>query len=191
MAVQQLDYEALLAQVSNHANALELLKQYRPYLEAVPSIRQSAQSLITVPLPAIEVRREVIPSGTQALIYQLICLPCELAYLMYDPEWKIKTGIEIFVFIHRPEEEFSQLLGRWRQTQVLLSQGYRWRLPPRYKDFPGEGSEKAYPLFVVFSATPERIKQGLRGAYLPYVTPAQLLPEASKQAEAEGHSGER
>ncbi len=170
MSVQQSEYEALLAQVSHHANALELLQQYRPYLEAVPSVRQSDQSLITVPLPAIEVRREVTPSGTHGLTYQLICLPCELAYLMYDPEWKIKTGIEIFVFIHRPEEEFSQLLGRWRQTQVLLSQGYRWRLLPRYKDTLGEGAEKAYPLFVVFADTPERIKQGLRGAYLPYAT---------------------
>jgi len=88
---------------------------------------------------------------------------------MCDPEWKIKTGTEIFVFIHRRNEDFSDLLGRWRHTQVWLDRGYEWLMPPRYKHIFGEGSEQIFPLFVVFAETPERIKRGLEGAYLPFV----------------------
>ncbi|MBO1068768.1 MAG: hypothetical protein HEQ13_05030 [Dolichospermum sp. DEX189] len=47
-------------------------------------------------------------------------LPCDIAIIMCDPEWKIKTSVEILVFIHRPHEDFSDLLGRWRQSQVYL-----------------------------------------------------------------------
>lgn len=33
-----------------------------------------------------------------------------------------------------------------------------------------EGANTIYPLFVVFAETPERIKRGLQGACLPFVT---------------------
>ena len=89
---------------------------------------------------------------------------------MCDPEWKIKTGVEIFVFIHRPQEDFSDLLGRWRQTQVLLDKEYEWLMPPRYKHILSEGANTIYPLFVIFAETPERIIRGLQGAFLPFVT---------------------
>ncbi len=47
MSVQQSDYETLLAEYSTRIGAIALLKQYRPYLEAIPSIRRPEQSLIT------------------------------------------------------------------------------------------------------------------------------------------------
>lgn len=171
MLVQQWHYEEVLAHCSNHLNAIELLKQYRPYLEMVPSMRRSEESLITIPLPIIQINSGI--GGTRQSTHdthqELICLPADVAFLMCDPEWKIKTGVEIFVLIHRPQEEFSQLLGRWRQTQVLLSKGYHWWMPPRYKHIFGEAADKTYPLFVLFEATPERIQRGLRGASLPFV----------------------
>jgi hypothetical protein len=97
-------------------------------------------------------------------------LPCEVAILMCDPEWKIKTGGDILVFIHRPQEDFSDLLGRWRQTQICLNKGYEWLMPDQYQHILSEAAEETYPLFVVFPETPERIKRGLRGASLPFVT---------------------
>ncbi len=171
MPVPQWHYEEVLAHCSNHLNVIELLKQYRPYLEMVPSIRRSEESLITIPLPIVQTRVGTgdIRQSTYDSSHELVCLPADVAFLMCDPEWKIKTGVEIFVLIHRPQEEFSQLLGRWRQTQVLLSRGYHWWMPPRYKYIFGEAANKTYPLFILFEATPERIKQGLRGASLPFV----------------------
>jgi hypothetical protein len=171
MVVKKSHYEELLACYSNHVNAIELLKQYRPYLETVPSMRRLEESLITIPLPVVQVRPDAAhpsPRGADCS-YELICLPCDIAFLMCDPEWKIKTGVEIFIFIHRPQEDFSQLLSRWRQTQVLLSKGYSWEMPLRYKHVFSEGAEKIFPLFVLFSTTAERIKRGLKGAYLPFV----------------------
>lgn len=164
-------YEEALARLSHHQEALELLKQHRPYLEMVPSVRRPEEALITVPLPTVAVRRSYGNSGdtNPSAFHELVSLPCELAYLMCDPEWKVKVGAEIFVFIQRPEEDFSQLLGRWRQTQVALSPGYRWHLTPRFKHLSGESSEQIYPLFVVFAETPERVKNGLQGACLPFV----------------------
>jgi hypothetical protein len=88
---------------------------------------------------------------------------------MCDPEWKIKMGVEIFVFIHRPHEDFSDLLSRWRQTQVLLDKDYEWLMPPRYQHILSEGVDRIYPLFVVFPETPERIQRGLLGACLPFI----------------------
>jgi hypothetical protein len=32
-----------------------------------------------------------------------------------------------------------------------------------------EAAEKIYPLFVLFESTPNRIKQGLKGAGLPFI----------------------
>ena len=158
------DYEELLADYSSNAGAIALLKQYRPYLEMLPSMRRPGESVISIPLPVVKLRNSQSTTGSQA-----VRLDCEAAILMCDPEWKIKTGVEIFVFIHRPQEDFSALLGRWRQTQVCLSQGYEWDLPLRYKHILNEGAEQRYPLFVVFDETPDRIKRGLKGAFLPFV----------------------
>jgi hypothetical protein len=99
----------------------------------------------------------------------VIRLPADVAILMCDPEWKIKTGVEIFVLIHQPHEDFSALLGRWRQTQIWLNQGYEWIMPKRHQHLLSEGADDIHPLFVLFPETPERIRRGLRSAGLPYV----------------------
>jgi hypothetical protein len=88
---------------------------------------------------------------------------------MCDPEWKIKTGVEILLFIHRPQEDFSELLGRWRQTQVVLDKDYEWLMHPRHSHILSEGANTIYPLFVIFPETSERIQRGLVGADLPFV----------------------
>lgn len=167
----------MLARYSNHREAIELLKQYRPYLEMIPSIRRSSESLITMPLPVVKLRRvnigqkltELSPINSTS---KTVLLPCDLAYLMCDPEWKIKMGGEIFIFIQRPEEDLSDLLCRWRQTQVMLDHDYEWIMPQRYRHIISEGAEHLYPLFVLFDRTVERIKQGLSGAHLPFVVSA-------------------
>lgn len=180
MAVHQTHYEDLLATYSNHKNAVALLRQYRPYLEKVPSIRRSQESVITIPLPVVQVRQQDSEASRRSESpYELIALPCDLALLMCDPDWKIKTGVEIFVFIYRPGEDFSVLLNRWRQTQVLLSRGYSWAMPLRYQDVFNEGAEKMYPLFILFSETPWRVQQGMRGAGLPYVVRPIEEPQSS------------
>lgn len=172
MAISKIHYEELLAEYSNALGAIALLKQYRSYLEMIPSMRRPNESVITIPLPVVKLQG-VAPSGEPRKVgtgvSEIRCLPCDVAILMCDPEWKIKTGAEIFVFIHRPDEDFSDLLGRWRQTQVYLSRGYEWTMPLRYRHILSEGVETPYPLFVVFEATPERIKRGLKGAFLPFV----------------------
>lgn len=172
MSVKRSHYEESLAEYSDHLGAIALLKQFRPYLEMIPSMRRPSESVIAIPLPLIRVRGSAasISGGTGATTGEAICLPCDVAVLMCDPEWKIKTGVEIFVFIYRPHEDFSDLLGRWRQTQILLDKGYEWLMPPRYQHILSEGADETHPLFVVFPDTPERIKRGLRGAYLPFVT---------------------
>ena len=163
MPVQKSQYEISLAEYSDRSSAVALLKQHRPYLEMIPSLRRADESLVTIPLPIIRIRK------TDSNLPISTCLPCDLAILMCDPEWKIKTGIEILVFIHRPDEDFSDLLGRWRQTQVWLDKDYEWFMPPRYSHILNEGPNTIYPLFVVFSQTPERIKRGLLGAETPFV----------------------
>ena len=168
MPVQKSHYEASLAEYSNHLAAIALLKQHRPYLEMIPSLRRPDDSVITIPLPIVRCRSTVTAT----------CLPCDVAILMCDPEWKIKTGVEILVFIHRPHEDFSDLLGRWRQTQVWLDQDYEWLMPPRHSHILSEGANTIYPLFVVFSETSERIQRGLVGAELPFIMQTtQLLIE--------------
>jgi hypothetical protein len=171
-SVQQFQYEELLSEFSSHLGAIALLKQYRPYLEMIPSMRRPDQSVITIPLPVIRVRGTVsaVGSGKSEISSgEVVPLPCDVAFLMCDPEWKIKTGVEIFVFIHRPGEDFSDLLGRWRQVQIWLDKGYEWKMPRRYQHILSEGADETHPLFVVFPETPERIKRGLRGAFLPSV----------------------
>ncbi|MBM0740446.1 hypothetical protein JOY44_02245 [Phormidium sp. CLA17] len=175
MVTQKVFYEEALAEYSDATAAIALLRQYRPYLEMIPSMRRPDESLITIPLPIIRLRGErAIASSSGGISVgqakETLCLPCDVAILMCDPEWKIKTGVEIFLYIHRPEEDFSDLLGRWRYTQVHLSRGYEWDMPSRYRHILSEGADSTYPLFVIFEGTPERIKRGLKGAYLPFVT---------------------
>jgi hypothetical protein len=166
MPVKQSDYEALLAEYSNHEAAIALLKKHRPYLEMIPSMRRPDESVITIPLPVVRIRNRN-PTDTNK---GAVCLPCDVAILMCDPEWKIKMGVEILIFIHRPHEDFSDLLSRWRQTQVLLDKDYEWLMPTRYQNVLSDGVDRIYPMFVVFPETPERIGRGLLGACLPFVT---------------------
>ncbi|MEA5500970.1 hypothetical protein [Limnoraphis robusta] len=175
MPVQQSHYETLLAEYSNAEAAIALLKQHRTYLEMIPSMRRPDESLITIPLPIVRLRDGVSYTGKSGLSItpgQAICLPSDLGIIMCDPEWKVKMGAEIFIFIHRPNEDFSDLLTRWRFTQVCLEQGYEWVMPEHYSHIYSQEAEKIYPLFVLFSETPERIKRGLKGANLPFVIPA-------------------
>jgi hypothetical protein len=185
MPVKQSDYEASLAEYSNQDAAIALLKKHRPYLEMIPSMRRPDESLIAIPLPIVRIRNPNPPTGYNSVnltaVQGAICLPCDVGILMCDPEWKIKTGVEIFVFIHRPHEDFSDLLTRWRQTQVLLDKDYEWLMPPRYKHVLSEGANRIYPLFVVFPETPERIGRGLLGAGLPFVI---QIPDPVAEEEA-------
>lgn len=172
MSVKQSDYEALLSRYSNWDEAIALIGKYRPYLELLPSARLPSESAIAIPLPPVRIRNffpEMIPSNFSAKSRQTILLPCDLAILTCDPEWKIKMGEEILIFIHRPDEDFSDLLHRWRKTQVMLDRDYEWLMPRSAKDMLSEGAGNIYPLFVVFEATPDRIKRGLTGANLPFV----------------------
>ncbi|HBE17902.1 MAG TPA: hypothetical protein DEG17_02970 [Cyanobacteria bacterium UBA11149] len=177
MPVKQLDYDTSLAEYSNRDCAIALLKKYRPYLELLPSMRRASESAIAIPLPVVRIRDSKPPTGA-------ICLPCDIAILMCDPEWKIKMGAEILIFIHRPDEDFSDLLRRWRDTQVLLDKDYEWLMPSRYEHILSEGVEKIYPLFVIFPETPQRIQRGLLGACLPFVihtsdlVPGEVISEA-------------
>ncbi|BAY74760.1 hypothetical protein NIES25_11740 [Nostoc linckia NIES-25] len=166
MTMQKSQYEASLAEYSNHQAAIALLKQHRPYLEMIPSLRRPDESVISIPLPIVRLRQ------TATTVSQTISLPCDVAILMCDPEWKIKTGVEILIFIHRPHEDFSDLLGRWRQSQVVLDNDYEWLMPLRHSHILSEGANSIYPLFVVFSETSERIQRGLVGAELPFIMQA-------------------
>ena len=170
MSVKQSHYEALLSAYSDRHGAIALLQQHRPYLEMLPSMRRPEESAIPLPLPVARIGNRTLTmerSGT-APSRSAIHLPCDLAILMCDPEWKIKMEVEILVFIHRPEEDFSHLLSRWRQTQVFLDRDYEWLMAPGDRHVFSEGAAEIYPLFVLFAATPERIKRGLKGSGLPF-----------------------
>ena len=194
MPVKKSDYEVLLAEYSNHQAAIALLKQHRPYLEMIPSMRRPEESVIPIPLPVVRLRNQGTKASNNAsnTTYanaiahepEATCLPCDIAILMCDPEWKIKMGVEILVFIHRPQEDFSDLLMRWRHTQVSLEKDYEWLMPHRYQHILSEGSDKIYPLFVVFDETPDRIKRGLIGACLPLViqTPVEMVEEEEQES---------
>ncbi|MGF1569519.1 MAG: hypothetical protein ACFCVD_15865 [Nodosilinea sp.] len=183
MAVTPLQYETLLSVCTDHRGALELLKRHRPYLEAVPSMRRPQDSILTLPLPNIRVREtaHLTPHSPTINPGEVVILPCDVALLMCDPEWKIKTGIDILVYIHRPNEDFSHLLTRWRHSQILLNRGYEWLLPQKYQHLLSDGTDTGHPLFVMFPETPERILKGLRGAGLPTV----VLPLEADTLEAE------
>jgi hypothetical protein len=172
MPVKQADYETLLAEFSSRRGAIALLKQYRPYLETLPSTRRPEQSLIAIPLPVVRLRQLPLAGGQSFNLSSpstATPLACDLAILTCDPEWKIKMGVEILIFIHRPQEDFSHLLSRWRQTQVYLDRDYEWLMPLDEQHMFSEAAEKICPLFVVFEETPARIKQGLTGAGLPFI----------------------
>ncbi len=188
MSIKQSNYEEWLAEYSNHAAAIALLKQYRPYLEMLPSLRRPNESVIPIPLPIVRLRYSTSGSKERSLekVTEATRLPCDVVIIMCDPDWKIKTGAEILLFIHRPQEDFSDLLGRWRQTQVLLDKDYEWLMPPRYQHIFSEGANSVYPLFIVFPETPERIKRGLHGASLPFVTQlASSVEETTEELLAE------
>lgn len=171
MNIKKSCYEECLAEYSDRAAAIALLKQHRPYLEMLPSLRRPDESVIPIPLPVIRLRHPALPNKERHTIKvtETTLLPCDVALLMCDPEWKIKTGVEIFLFIYRPNEDFSDLLGRWRQTQVLLDREYEWIMPLPDRHIFSEGANSIFPLFIVFPETPERIRRGLQGASLPFI----------------------
>lgn len=172
MSIKKSDYETLLSKYSTRSGAITLLKQHRPYLEALPSIRRPEQSLITIPLPVVRIRHPDLDNHNplQAKTPRIATsVPCDIGILMCDPEWQIKMGIEIVVFIHRPEEDFSDLINRWRKTQVYLDQDYEWLMPPNEQHIFSEAAAEIKPLFVVFAGTKDRIKQGLSGAGFPII----------------------
>lgn len=186
MSIKKSDYETLLSEYTTPSGAIALLKQYRPYLEALPSIRRPEESLITIPLPVVRIRRPDLDNDPLQVQTTRIAtsLPCDLGILMCDPEWKIKMGTEIIVFIHRPEEDFSDLINRWRKTQVYLDRDYEWLMPPDQQHMFSEAAEEINPLFVVFPRTSDRIKQGLSGAGFPFIVQSFNLPVES-EVEAE------
>ncbi len=179
MSIKQSDYETVLADYSSRKRVVSLLGVYREYLEMIPSMRRPTESVITIPLPLAKVRNLKTVSGDSLSAMPKVCcapatneitpIPCDIAILMCDPEWKIKIGVEILVFIHRPQEDFSDLLRRWRQSQIYLDKEYEWIMPKTEEHMFSDLAEEIRPLFVVFSQTPDRIKKGLSGANLPYV----------------------
>jgi hypothetical protein len=185
MTIRQSQYETLLAAYSSHIGAITLFKKYRPYLEMIPSMRRPRESVITIPLPIVRTRNTVPASlsGHEISPGNVIQVPCDVAVLMCDPEWKVKTGVEVFIFIHRPNEDFSSLLSRWRQTQILIDKEYEWLMPIRYKHILSEGTDDTRPLFVIFPDTPERIRRGLKGACLPYVVQPVQTPDDEEPPE--------
>jgi len=145
----------------------------------IPSLRRPDESVIAIPLPIVRLRHSVETRGFANTITETTSLPCDVAILMCDPEWKIKTGVEILIFIHRPQEDFSEFLGRWRQTQVWLDKDYEWLMPPRHSHILSEGTNTIYPLFVLFPDSLDRIKRGLLGAGLPFVVQVEWEEEIS------------
>lgn len=164
--------------------------QHRPYFEALPSVRRPENSVVAIPLPNVRSREVTETSGIIDTHYRIRQLSCDVALMMCDPEWKIKTGIEIVLFIQRPGEEFSDLLGRWRQTQMELGQGVEWLMPRKHKHLLAEGTETPHPLFVVFTdeggdldSASERAVRGLTGASLPVATWAATAEDVLIQPE--------
>ncbi|MBE9017921.1 hypothetical protein IQ272_17570, partial [Chroococcidiopsidales cyanobacterium LEGE 13417] len=102
MNVKKACYEECLAEYSDRLAAIALLKQHRPYLERLPSLRRPYESVIPIPLPIIRLRNSTSTSKERQAIKvtETTLLPCDIAFLMCDPEWKIKTGVEIFLFIY-------------------------------------------------------------------------------------------
>lgn len=179
MSTLQLQYDTLLSHYSNPLEAIALLREYRPYFELIPSLRRPIDSLISIPLPVVQF---ISPNLTQSHVQ----MQCDLALIMCDPDWKVKTGQEIFVFIHRPNEDYSALLQRWRQVEVAIGEEYYWRLPWKHRSIISDRGEYHYPLFVTLDYSPARITKGLEGASLPHVkvsSPAIELPDIEENQE--------
>lgn len=98
MSTHQIQYDTLLSHYSNPLESLTLLRQYRPYFELIPSLRRPIDSLISIPFPVVQIT-------SSHLNQNHVRLECDLALIMCDPDWKVKTGKEIFVFIHRPDRK--------------------------------------------------------------------------------------
>jgi hypothetical protein len=163
MSNHQIQYDSLLSHYSNPLEAIALLRAYRPYFELIPSLRRPIDSLISIPLPVVQISGAHLQQSHQQL-------QCDLALIMCDPDWKVKTGQEIFIFIHRPNEDFSSLLHRWRQVEVTLGEEYYWLLPWKHRNnIISDRGEYHYPLFVTLDYSPARIAKGLDGASLPHV----------------------
>lgn len=171
MSTLQLQYDSLLSHYSNPLEAIALLRGYRPYFELIPSLRRPIDSLISIPLPVVQFTS---PNLTQSHVQ----MQCDLALIMCDPDWKVKTGQEIFVFIHRPNEDYSALLQRWRQVEVALGEEYYWLLPWKHRSIISDRGEYHYPLFVTLDYSPTRITKGLEGASLPHVKVASPVIES-------------
>jgi len=187
MPVKQFHYDALLSEYSNPIAAIALLRQHRPYLEMLPSTRRPEESAIVIPLPLVRASTTGAGPRSERVAVQLTC---DLAILTCDPQWQVKMGAEIVVFIHRPDEDFSSLLQRWRQVQIWLEREYEWVMPLRYRHVFSESGQMVYPLFVTFSETPDRVRRGLAGAKLPYLVqspPASDDGDFVLSAEATGN----
>lgn len=177
MAIAPNLYEHTLVRYTDSLHATELLRQYRPYLEMIPSMRRPQESLIPIPLPIAHIQLSAATTLNQRPQVKSVMVPCDLVFVMCDPEWKVKTDIELLVFIHRPGESFTELLTRWRQSQVLLSRSYSWDMPLPHRDVFSEGANRQLPLFVLFQETLAVIKRGLKAARLPYVIDTTILKE--------------
>lgn len=193
MAGMDSHYEQLLAEYSNPPEAIALLRQYRPYLEMVPSLRRAYESIVTIPLPVVRIRHTWVRDGEGIIEHrtrrEAVGVPCDVAILMCDPEWKIKMGVEVIVLIHRRDEDFSDILGRWRRTQILLDQDYEWLLPSVHEHMLGEGSNQVLPLFVISQMTPERIARGLKGARLPFVVRTEPTDDSMDTSRGNSEEG--
>ena len=179
MSVKRSDYESLLAEYCGREGAITLLRQHLPYLEKLPSLRHPEQSIIPIPFPIVRIRSSKSPEdnfGPSNADSESQSLPCDLAILMCDPEWQIKLGAEILVFIHRPDETLSDLLIRWRKSQIYLGKDYEWLMPPQEQHMFSEGAEEICPLFVLFEHSPQHIHKGLAGAGLPCIVPLSATP---------------
>lgn len=182
MAIAPNLYEYTLVRYTDPLHATELLRQYRPYLEMIPSMRRPQESLIPIPLPIAHIQVPAATTTNQRPQVKSVMVPCDLVFVMCDPEWKVKTDIELLVFIHRPGESFTELLTRWRQSQVLLSRSYSWDMPLQHRDVFSEGANRQLPLFVLFQETLAVIKRGLKAARLPFVIDTTILKEQPSSA---------
>jgi len=176
MSNHQLQYDTLLSHYSNPLEAMSLLREYRPYFELIPSLRRPIDSLISIPFPVVQLT-------SSNLTQRHVQLQCDLALIMCDPDWKVKTGREIFVFIHRPNEDYAALLQRWRQVEVMLGEEYYWLMPWKHRSIISDRGEYHYPLFVTLDYSPARITKGLEGASLPYAKVSNIEIELPPDTE--------
>ncbi|MEB3116984.1 MAG: hypothetical protein VKL01_01355, partial [Limnothrix sp.] len=164
MSIKSADYEEILATYSGRQAAIELLREYRPYLELLPSMRRPLDSTVVITLPLARIDPDVLEMTQLAEVAdvsrsrrrhsieserstnkpgrQAVRLPCEIALLMCDPEWQVTTGVAVFVFVHRPNEDFYGLMSRWRQTQLLLDRDYEWVMPLAYRHVVGDRADR-------------------------------------------------